>query len=838
MLRALVLALSIPMGAANTSAVQTNDQAIRFYEIAAQPLESALIAFAETAKLSINFSGLDLSGMMSGGTSGHLSKQASLRSILSGTGLSFRFTSTNTAVIFKQHQTPQATAPEKPKISLPRPDYIEDLIVTAFKRPEASFNLPVSVSGVSSLVFEDHDTYDLQSLAPHLAGVSTTNLGPGRNKIFVRGLSDGPFADRTQTVVGVYIDETPINFNETNPDIRLFDVERIEVVRGPQGTLYGAGSLGGLYRIISKKPDLDEASGRARLSGSITRGGGPNGVLDVVYNQPLIKGKLGFRVSAYADAKDGYIDNIALDLQDSNNLEIFGVRPSLRWRINDDWTLDTSFNIQSIRYDDSQYFSTDLERNQRDMLIREPYDDDFVHASLTIKGRLGDLRLTSSSAFIDRAVRETADASDGLPFIDDLSLVSGDDFIRADLSIFSNEEAFSELGAADALAYFTRDDSNIFSHETRLQSPGGTKFEWLLGAYYLYRKQDSNSLLVLGFEDRDPELALTEERLESAQDIALFGEATYQLTNRLSLTAGARYSRNSLSLDYTSDFVLDESQLVIEDSKTTNKLISKAALRYEWSDSVQLYAQISGGYRVGGININTPLEALLAADPDEEFPAGVPTSFQSDKLINHELGMKSYWFDRSLSLNVAVFFVDWFDIQSDQIGPAGLAYVTNVGRAQSTGYEVEFSARPFSGFEVRGSLFWNDSELKEDNAFLGAKRGDRLPTIPEYTASIAALYEFDLGPDWHGAFAADYAYTGKSALIFSEDTSPEMGKYGILNAKIQFSNDRWKWGIFARNLTDSQANTFAYGNSFTLAEGKQITPPRPRTIGLFLERKF
>lgn len=810
----------------------------RFIVIEPQPLAAALVEFAEATQLSINYSGLDLSGLMTDGTSRNISPQAALRQILTGTDFDFQFIDNRTVQIFKRVAPQPTKTADRTTPSNADDDFIDELVVTAIKRPATSFELPVSVSGVSSIVLEDLSAYDFQALAPHLAGVSTTNLGPGRNKIFVRGLSDGPFADRTQAVVGVYIDETPINFSDTNPDIRLFDAERVELIRGPQGTLYGAGSLGGIYKIVTNKPELDETFGKARASFSHTEGGGENGLVDVVFNSPLVRNELGFRFAGYTDIKDGYIDNVALDLSNTNDLSIYGGRAALRWKTKGNWLIDGAVNVQSIRYDDSQYFERSRGRNKRASLLQEPYDDDFIQANLTVQGRVGDVLLTSATAIVDRTIKDTSDASMGLEFIGDVGSIETDLLTSSDLTRFGGAEDFFEFSPVGAAGFFARDDITIISHETRLQSENGKRFNWLVGAFYLGRKQTSEGVLGLRFSEDQASIAFTEYRQDNTDDIAVFGEAIWKMQEDLSLTAGLRYSHSTLKLDYASVLATDGSELIVQDRKTTNKVIPKIALRYEWTPDVQTYAQVSVGYRVGGININTPLDALQAGDPDLEFEEEAPRDFQSDTLVNYEAGIKSYWFDRRFSINVSAFYVRWFDIQSDQINDDGLPFVTNVGNARNLGYEVEFAASPFNGLELRGSFFWNDSELLDDNPFLDAQAGDRLPTIPENTVSMSTLYQFGVSPDWQASISANYAYIGASALRFDEFTSPEMGDYGILNAAIQVTDGSWKIGVFANNLTDTRANTFAFGNSFSVDIEEQVTPPRPRTFGFFIERRF
>ncbi len=819
----------------------------RFYEVEAQPLEEALFEFAEQARLSINFSGLPLEGVRSDGTNGHTSKAASLRAILSGTGLGFVFSDEATVQIFKIVRRKKTQFVEsKADGVVPEKIYIEDLVVTANKRPSANFNLPVSVSVVSALTLEDLSTYDFQSIAPHLAGVLTTNLGPGRNKIFVRGLSDGAFSDRTQSMVGVYIDETPVNYSDTNPDIRLFDVERVELLRGPQGTLYGSGSLAGVYRVITTKPKLDETSFRTRLSGSYTKDGDLNGTIDLAFNIPIVTDKLGFRLTGYTDLRSGYIDDVETNLKDVNSLQIHGLRPALRWKANSVWMVDLVGNFQAIRYDDTQYYQANLGLYKRDNVLREPYSDTFFHGNLTLSGTFGSVAVTSSTAYVNRFIERTTDASDGLPFIDrdgsiDLELLGNIEFARSDIEAFSSSQQFLDLFATNGIGYLAKDHIRIFSHETRIRSKNSSPFTWMAGVYYQGRSQDTDALLAFHREGGPAGLvniALSENRNESSDEFAVFGEATRRLTGKLSLTGGIRYSRSLLKLSNISQLGSGESVLRQEDRKVKQSFIPKLALRYEWTEDIQSYGLVSLGYRIGGLNINTPVSALVAADPDYVFENAVAREFQSDNLFNAEFGLKSYWFDRQLGLNFSAFMIKWFDIQSDQLGTSGLPLTVNVGEARILGYEIEVSARPFSGFEILGSLFWNNSELRGDNVFLGAKAGDRLPAVPESTFSLSVLYELALERDWTMTLQSDFSYVGKSALNFNETSSARMGGYGILNAKVQFANDVWKFGMYAQNLANSKANTFSYGNGFRLSEANQVTPPRPMTIGLFLETSF
>ena len=517
------------------------------FQVPAQPLESALLEFAKKARLSISFSGIDMADISSPGVQSARSRSAALLALLEETGLSFRFIDRKTVQIFRRDTPEPGQVSSVNELYTPNVDFIEDVVVTATKRPSVNFELPVSVSGVSSLVLDDLGAFDLQSLSGYITGVSTTNLGPGRNKIFIRGLSDGPFADRTQTIVGIYIDETPINYSDTNPDISLYDAERIEIVRGPQGTLYGAGSLGGLYRIVTKKPDLREFSGKTRFAISGTNEGGTNGAFDAVVNVPIVTDKLGVRITGHADVRDGYIDDVLRDLDNTNDLEIYSARSNIRWKINDNWLVDSAFNIQTIEYDDSQYFVEGLGENQKANILDEPYDDDFIRADITLKGRIGNTQFTSASAYIDRITTETADASNGASLTQDLVGIPSESFLRASLLGFDDTEEFLALPDSDAIAYFTYSVIRTFSHETRLQSDDKSRFQWLLGGFYLGRVQIINNLMAVAPDDLGPRVALLEARRETIDDLALFGEATYHFSDKLSLTGGLRFSRNVFS---------------------------------------------------------------------------------------------------------------------------------------------------------------------------------------------------------------------------------------------------------------------------------------------------
>jgi outer membrane receptor protein involved in Fe transport len=776
------------------------------FEMPAMPVHDALVVLAQKAGLSIAFDDFDLDGYRSRRILAASTIDKALDTILATTPYTYELTGDDTVKLVvrppvsSDHDAhagigaPVASAP---------PDVI---LVTAMKRRDDARRLPVAVSAIDAEILSVSGADELKNVTPRIAGLAFTNLGTSRNKIFVRGLSDGPFADRTQSTVGVYLDETPINLNDTNPDLRLFDMERIEVVRGPQGSLYGGGSIGGLFRMVTRKPDLDQYAASLQLSGLKTQGGGAGGSADIMINTPLVADKLALRAVAYHQRAGGYIDDVGLFRHNINSSQISGGRLALRYAPFPRWTIDAQFATQHVHLDGAQYTFADGAELSRATQRPEPYVDAFNVGSLTVNGDLGSVQVMSSTAYVRRETENDLDASAALPLL---------------------------VGVPGALGVYRRANQiGTLTHEARIASANDERWRWLIGAFFTARNETLSSRLIVD-SSHPVNLAFVSDRTDEFAEAALFGETSYAFADQWNVTFGARLTRTTSEVDVVSSGVVKVGEPVVDVKRTQYTVSPKLGVTYQHRPDVMLYGQISNGGRTGGVNVTTPLEALF--DIDGGSSTGV---FDADSLWNFEVGAKSSWFGGALDVNTSLFYVIWSDIQTDQFLPNGFSFIANAGRARNYGFELETLWRPIENLDLTAAVFWNSPELRTANPFLGAAAGDALPNIAEVSAGVSATYELAISGRWSAALTGDVAYVGHSDLTFQEGVAPPMGDYINSNLRFSFSRDRLKMGLFVENVSNERGNSFSFGNPFSLSVAAQETPLRPRTIGVFLKQDF
>lgn len=789
-----------------------------FYEIFSQPVPEALIAFALQGNLSIGLQDVSAGERITSRVSGLYSAPDGLRRLLAGTGLTFDFIDPRTVRVYRQatlKPAPVPVPPRRPSVTQGITKNLEELIVTSTKRARDPQDIPVSVASIASEQMRAVGVRDTEDLVALVAGLSTTNLGPGRNKIFLRGQSDGPLAERTQSTVGIYIDEAPLVYSDTNPDFRLIDVERVEVLRGPQGTLFGAGSLGGTFRIITTKPDPSEYRGRVSVSGALTNSGAPSYAADTMVNVPLSRDRSALRVAAFYDSYGGFIDDIQLNEDNVNEATILGGRVSFATDIGEQWSVLLTGNGQKISLDDTQYFSPDLGLLTRANFVPEPRKDQFYQAGLVVEGDLGWSDFLSSTTFIKRRIQNQSDASTAVPDLLDLTLRPSPFTSRNKISTLVQEIRFSG-------------DSE--------------RFDWLLGGFYLGRAENLKTAFTVpgagvafaaaGFPS---DVVFEEDRDDDVKQYAAFGDVSYRITRALEASAGLRWAHATLDVSSLTRGVLSARVEETDLPNKANSITPRFALTYEAYPNTNLYAQAAKGFRVGGVNINTPISALFdpGLDPDETLQT---QTFTEDTLWNYELGLKSRLFEDRLSIDAAAFFVKWDDIQTDQVLPSGFLFVTNAGNARNFGIEVQLAARVTDDLTLTAVGIWNDPVLLRANTFLGAERGDRLPAIAAFTGGLGFSYDKPISDRSAFSLGGDYAYVGASRLFFDEDLSPRMGAVHRANVRIGLSVGPWDTRVSVDNLFNSRGNTFAFGNSFSLNATSQFTPLRPRTFGLQISR--
>jgi iron complex outermembrane receptor protein len=727
---------------------------------------------------------------------------AALRRLLTGAPCSYRIVDAGTVRIL-----PLApSSPPAHQVTAAAP-LVTELMVTARKRPERLDLLPAGVSALSGEQLRATGSDDTRDTAGQLVGVTMTNLGPGRDKLLMRGLSDGAFTGRARSTIGTYLDDTPINYNAPNPDLRLADVERVETLRGPQGALYGSGALAGVYRVVANKPDPSTLSAAVIGGRAWTRGGSPSSEIEGFVNAPILEDRAAVRLVAYYDVQGGYLDNVALRLSDVDRTTRSGGRAAARVQLSDAWRIDVSAALQRLRSMDSQYTTADMRPGVRANRTREAHDNDFALASISVQGDLGFANLASSTGYV-----------------------------RHDFA----SQYFATAATSDILNIFpvSVNDVGVYSERTRTQrlvqdlvltSAGEGKFRWLAGVYGSVSKERTpSSLLVRQMSGRLNEV-YSENRTDKVKDLAIYGEASYSFAEGWTASAGGRFFRTHLQT--TSDIVVappGQSRTVIGE-RTYKGFSPKLSLQYQFADGTLIYGLFSEGYRAGGIN-STGFSNIRT----------VRASFVPDRLRNYEIGAKGRYLGGRLAIRAAAFYDRWTDIQSDQYRQSGLPYTANVGDARIVGLETEVAYDFDFGLSLQANALFAEPKFTRTNPDFSplTPLGSGLPGAPRASGGFLARYERPLDDAFTLRLIAEASYIGPSRLTFEPSTTTRTGAFVEARLSAEIAAQRWSAGVFVTNPTDDQGDTFAYGNPFTFGRVRQVTPQRPRTIGMRLAAAF
>jgi outer membrane receptor protein involved in Fe transport len=678
---------------------------------------------------------------------------------------------------------------------------VAELIVTSDKSERLLSTAPYALTAVAGAELFRTGVADDTALPLLAAGVTVTNLGPGRDKILLRGLSDGPLTGHTQSTVGLYLGDLRLTYNAPDPDLPLIDVERIEVLRGPQGSLYGAGSIGGVLQIIPNAPDTRARSGRITAGLSSTAHGSPSRDLQGVYNQPFAGGDGAVRLVAWSDLSGGYVDNPALGRKDVNRSRRNGLRLAGLWRPAADLDLDLTFVNQNIDTRDAQYADPAVGALARRSTVREPHDNDFLALDLGLHWEPGWGRLTASLGVLDHDVGTTYDASEA-----PLALV---------------------LPGAIPRTFKDRNEIRALVAETRLASIGAGRFHWTIGAFAALGDQRLDGTITAD----QPAAGYLEIRRDHLYESAVFGETSYDLTSRLTLTAGGRLFDSRLKTH--SEISLGAPVRTFAGQTGYQGFAPKLLAAYRPRVGVTLYVQAAEGYRTPGFNTAGPAGQSFS-EPGGPQPL---RRYAGDELWSYELGGRWRSPQLGLSLRAAVFQAKWSNIQADQILPSGLPFTANLGDGRSLGVEAELSYVR-GGFELSGNLVQQDSELQRPAPGLAIAKGLGLPGMPDRAFAISTAYKLALRDDWALELRTSYTHAGRSKLALDGGGGVTMGDYGDLGASATFSTADFHARLFARNLLDAHGDTLAFGNPFTFRTQAATTPQRPRTFGVELSHAF
>jgi len=704
---------------------------------------------------------------------------------------------------------------------------IEVVVVTAQKRSESLQDVPVPVTALDAAELAETDQNRLQDYFSTVPGLSL-NSGPGlggQQTLAIRGVTSG---GGNNPAVGITIDDVPYGSSSflaegesLYPDIDPGDLARIEVLRGPQGALYGASSVGGLIKFVTVDPSTEGVSGRMQLLGSKAHGGESGYGVRGAINLPL-SDTFAVRGSAFTRRDPGYIENVTTGQKNVNRADVYGGRLSALWRPAAAVSLKLAALLQNTEGDGSQAVPT----------------DSFLQPTL---GDLKQATLRGAERYSSKARLYTATLTAKLAGLDFIS-ISGYGVNTwsevFDISYFAGGLADSFFGVPGASAP-TLFETKKFTQEFRLSSASGQKLEWLLGTFYAHEATAADQFYVA----IDPATGLspaTESPMglplivdfnfpSTVSEYAVFGDLTVHFTDRFDVQLGGRESKNRQSFDETDTGPLIGPSPYVQPTERTseNSFTYLLTPRFKISPDLMVYARFASGYRVGGPN----LEAELTK---------VPLKFGPDKTKNYELGVKATAFDRALTLDASVYYLDWKDLQIYITTPPFLsAYHANAGNAKSQGIEASLQARPSQGLTIAASATVNDAELTQDlppTSVAVGYAGDRLPYSSRFSANLSAEQNLALTDSLMGFVGGGLTYVGAREGDFAGSPAQPRFRfpaYTEIDLRTGARFESWTVNLFVNNVGDRRGLVGGGGG-----------PPysavyiRPRTVGLSLTNVF
>jgi outer membrane receptor protein involved in Fe transport len=699
----------------------------------------------------------------------------------------------------------------------------QSVLITATRRREPAREVPMQVDRLAT---EDLEKGGAKNLSDYLAAqpgvdVKTTG-GAGIGAVSIRGVSTG---DQTIPTVGTYIDDVAYGSSSafaagstTALDMSLLDLNHIEVLRGPQGTLYGAGAMGGLLKYVTNEPDTGELSGKVSLGASATRGGGMGHTLSGVVNVPLKTDVAGVRVAAFRDHEGGYVDAVGPAAgKNLNSGDTTGGRVSLLVEPTAHFHVRATALAQDIHRRGSDYVDYDPATGRpvngpsdRALVLREPYSMRTSLGSVDLEYDFGTARLNSITS-----VQQTR-----LRLNEDLSAIYAP--LIQQFFGFLPETVEEDVHA----------DVHKTTQEFRLTSAAGGKVEWLAGLFYDRetgnQQQHVGDTVAGGGPGDVPDLAQL-GLISRYEELAAYGDITWNATPRLALTGGLRIAQNKQ--DYTQDGAgpLAGGSLPLAHSKETPKTWLATA-RYALTPKSNVYVRAASGYRPGGPNAVLP-------DPATGLPTAPPT-FEHDSLWSVEAGYKADLFNNVLSIESALYDIRWNNIQQF-FSVNGNSVVVNAGKAEIQGFELGATWRPDPHWSVTGNVSTIDARLKEDAPGLGTS-GERLPNSPRIGGSLGVRSQFELAG--HAGYAGlSQRYAGERNSGFDGSASApnyRLPAYWLTDAQAGIEFNRFQLALYVRNVFDRRAQLGASTAEQALGGPVQVTPARPRTVGMTLTATF
>jgi len=686
---------------------------------------------------------------------------------------------------------------------------IEEVIVTAQKREQAAQDIPISLFAVTGDTLEQAGINSLEGIRDIAAGLEIVSVNPGAVQIAMRGVTNLSGGIESTAAVGYYLDETPVSaFATAMPEFAMWDANRVEVLRGPQGTLFGEGSMGGTIRVITNKPDSSDFYGRVQAEVSTIDGGDTGYAGRGVVNIPLAEDTLALRLTLSHIDQGGWVDVPDLDEEDTNNIQSTDIRAALRWTPSDKLTVDLSYMYQDLELDNTF--------GQTSPGVLDPQDQ------LSYAGPVGQLSTEASDYDL---INLTIDYDLGFA-----SLVSATSSFNQDRSWLDDLTPqmplfFGIPGTSDSTGSTTVD---VFTQEFRLVSIGDERLDWTAGVFY--KTNDREAVQTFFFDL--PAWGLVDQAASlqesSADSWAVFADIDFEFTDRWSGQLGGRYYSDDRELTTTD---LEDSLIfgtvagtVTSGSGSDSHFSPKVALTWTGDDTL-FYAKVANGFRSGGTNPNHSFK------PDQ-----IPDIFGPEELWSYELGLKNMLADGRVQLNAYVYFNDWTDLQLGFVTDDGLfGYTENAGSAESKGGELEFLWVPTDRLTWAINLSYTNAKITEDvyNAFgeLIAAKGNKIPFVPEWSLGTTLDYIWPVSDKLEGVVHLGYAFRDANYSEPSNDEARENDKYNQVRLRGGIQGERWGLYAFVTNLLNEDDTTYKL-RPVAATPLTYTTYVRPRTIGV------
>lgn len=722
---------------------------------------------------------------------------------------------------------------------------LEEVVVTAQKRSESLADIPMSVTVLSGELLERQRIYDFQDLVAQVPGFSVTGDTPGVTRITLRGINTGGVA----STVGVYVGDVPFGSSSglangaiLSGDFDTFDMARVEVLRGPQGTLYGASSLGGVLKYVPNSPSTEAFEAKFQGSVEDIEGGGTGQAATGVVNVPVSE-NFAFRVSGFYREDDGFIDSIGNNpipsltdpsvfvvpgtrvAEEINASETHGGRVAALFTPTEDVSVELVAMVQNIESDGDNSVDSDPVTFEPlySTLAQASYhpewtDIEYEVYSANINWDLGPVSLQSVTSYSE--------------FLHDFQSDLDTQFASLFTFLLGDPVAFP-LGSISR----QNTGTDKFTQEFRLLSAENETLEWLAGVYYTDEDSAIDPQEIFAVEAGTetivdlPTLA-NAKLISTYEELAVFANATWYVAPRWELSFGGRYSDNEQVASQVLEGLLVGGTTNFDEAVSSETPFTWSfSPRFEVDDDTSVYARVATGFRPGGPNVLPP-----------GSPPGTPATYDSDELTSYEVGLKKSSSDGRLWVDIAAYFLDWEDIQLlAVINDVGLN--TNGGTAESKGFEFTTSLQATDALMLSLNGAYTDAELTQDtDPIVGGIDGDPLPYVPEWSFALSGDYEWPVFSESTAYVGSTVAYTGDRTGAFNSRTADgnirEVDSYTTVDFRAGLDTGRWYFELYGKNLTDEDGATSIGGDSLLFNGAISLGLIRPRTIGLSIGARF